>query len=53
MGGWLQQYAYRIPMSGWLIIATLGLTVLITGLTVFQQAMKAVITNPIHSLRVE
>ncbi|RAK00220.1 putative permease [Larkinella arboricola] len=53
MTGWLQQYAHRIPMSGWLLVATLVLTVLITGLTVFRQALRATLANPVHYLRVD
>ena len=53
MNGWLQQYAHRIPMNGWLLLATVGLTILITGLTVFRQVMKAAYSNPIQYLRAE
>ena len=53
MNGWLQQYAHRIPMNGWLLAATVGLTILITGLTVFRQVMKATFSNPIQYLRAE
>ncbi|GAB4017436.1 ABC transporter permease [Spirosoma koreense] len=53
MAGWLQQYAYRISMSGWLVVAALVLTGLITLLTVLRQAMKATTANPIQYLRAD
>ncbi|WP_128545870.1 ABC transporter permease [Larkinella soli] len=53
MSIWLAQYAHRIPISGWMFAGTLGLTLLLTGLTVFRQALKAVLTNPIHYLKNE
>ncbi|WP_229599974.1 ABC transporter permease [Runella sp. SP2] len=51
--GWLQQYAYRIQMSGWFLVATLGLMVAITAATIIGHAMKAVATNPVKHLRAE
>ncbi|WP_420151219.1 ABC transporter permease [Spirosoma sp.] len=53
MTGWLQQYAHRVPMTGWLLVAALGMTVFITGLTVFRQAVKAAVANPIQYLRTD
>ncbi len=53
LSGWLQQYTYRISINGWLIAGTLMLTGLITALTVWHQALKAVRSNPIHYLRNE
>lgn len=50
---WLQQYAYRISVNGWLLAGTLILTLLITGLTIARQALKAVRTNPILYLKSE
>ena len=53
MSSWLQQYAHRISMNGWVLVATLGLTMLITALTVFRQVKNAVGSNPIQYLRTE
>ena len=50
-GSWLQQYAHRITTGVWLLAATLGLTVLITALTVLGHAMKAAVADPVKYLR--
>jgi putative ABC transport system permease protein len=50
---WLQDFAYRIPMSWWIFILT-GLIALFVALcTVSFQAIKAAIANPVKSLRTE
>jgi ABC-type antimicrobial peptide transport system permease subunit len=51
--GWLQQYAHRIPMDGWLLLATLGLMAIITALTVLGHALKAAVVNPVTYLRAQ
>ena len=51
LSGWLEQYADRIAVNGWLLAATLILTGLITFVTVSRQALKAARSNPIHYLR--
>ncbi len=51
LSGWLQQYADRITLNGWLLAATLLLASLITALTIARQALKAVRANPIHTLQ--
>ncbi|MBN8820956.1 MULTISPECIES: ABC transporter permease [unclassified Spirosoma] len=53
LASWLQQYAYRISVNGWLLAGTLLLTVLITALTIYRQALKAVRTNPVLYLKSE
>ncbi|KAA2241349.1 FtsX-like permease family protein [Chitinophaga agrisoli] len=53
MHSWLQQYAYRINISGWVFVATAFLCLFITLLTVSFQAIKAAMANPIKSLRTE
>ncbi|MPR36694.1 ABC transporter permease [Salmonirosea aquatica] len=50
---WLQQYAYRITLGVWLPAATLGLTVLVTALTVLGHALRAAVANPVEYLRVQ
>jgi putative ABC transport system permease protein len=53
MHDWLQQYDYRIHISGW-IFAIAGLLALIIAVcTVSTQAIKAALTNPVKSLRTE
>ena len=53
MHQWLQAYAYRISISGW-VIAAGGLAAIIIALaTISFQAIKAAIANPVKSLRSE
>jgi putative ABC transport system permease protein len=53
MNKWLETFAYRTPLSGWLF-AFAGLIVLsIAILTVSFQAVKAAVANPVKSLRTE
>jgi putative ABC transport system permease protein len=50
---WMQDYAYRLPMSWW-VFALAGLIALgIALLTVSLLAMKAAMANPVQSLRSE
>lgn len=51
--GWLQQYAHRIQIDGWLLLATLGLMATITALTVLGHALKASVANPVVYLRAQ
>ena len=48
---WLQNYSYRMDISGWIFIAAIAGALLITVLTVSFQAINAAITNPVKSLR--
>ncbi|HKO80986.1 MAG TPA: FtsX-like permease family protein, partial [Chitinophagaceae bacterium] len=50
---WLQNYNYRIEISGWIFIAAIAGALCITLLTVSFQAIKAAIANPVKSLRTE
>lgn len=50
---WLQDFAYRIPISWWVFGAAGLAALLIALLTVSFQAIKAAITNPVKSLRSE
>jgi putative ABC transport system permease protein len=50
---WLQDFAYRVPVSWWVFIAAAGIALLIALLTVSFQAIKAAIANPVKSLRNE
>lgn len=53
MEKWLQDYTYRITISGWLFVAAIVLIILITLITVSFQSIKAAIANPVKSLRTE
>ena len=53
MDKWLQGFAYRESIPGWVfVVAGLG-AVLIAGLTISSQFIKAAIANPVQSLKVE
>lgn len=53
MHNWLQDYAYRIHIGGWIFVFA-GLTaILIALLTVSFQALKSAFMNPARSLRSE
>jgi putative ABC transport system permease protein len=53
MDKWLQDYAYRINISGWIFVTIALLTILIALVTVSYRSIKAAITNPVESLRSE
>lgn len=53
MNQWLQDYPYRISISGWIFVAAVMLATIIALLTVSFQAIKAAIANPVKSLRTE
>jgi putative ABC transport system permease protein len=50
---WLQQYAYRLPVSGWVFVAGGLAAVMIALGTVSVQAFRAAATNPVNNLRTE
>ena len=53
MNTWLQDYAYRINISWWMISVAGVIAILIALITVSFQAIKAAIANPVESLRSE
>jgi putative ABC transport system permease protein len=53
MNRWLQDFAYRINMSAWIVLAAGGSAVLIAFITVSVQSVKAALANPVESLRSE
>jgi putative ABC transport system permease protein len=53
MNQWLQNYAFRINISWWIIGLTGMVAVLIAIITVSSQAIKAAFSNPVDSLRSE
>jgi len=50
---WLQDFAYRISIQWWIFIAAGGASLIIAGVTVSAQALKAALANPVKSLRSE
>jgi putative ABC transport system permease protein len=53
MDGWLRQYPYRVTVSVWVFVATMGTAIIITLATVSWQAVRAARANPVKSLRTE
>ncbi|MEO6981323.1 MAG: hypothetical protein ABI113_23210, partial [Mucilaginibacter sp.] len=53
MHQWLQEYAYRINISWWLIAAGGVASIVIAIATISFQAIKAAIADPVKSLRSE
>jgi putative ABC transport system permease protein len=53
MNSWLQQYAYRTQISGWIFLTAGLVAILLTILTVSFQAVRAALANPVSSLREE
>jgi putative ABC transport system permease protein len=50
---WLEDYAYRIPMSWWVFVLAGILAMVIALVTVSILAFRAAVANPVKSLRVE
>ncbi len=53
MNAWLQNFAYRIEIQGWIFAMTGILAILIALLTISFQTIKAGMVNPVKSLRSE
>ncbi len=53
MNSWLQDYPYRVGIDWWIFGLTALISIVIAGLTVSFQAIKAAIANPVKSLRTE
>lgn len=53
MHQWLQDYAYRINISLWLVAAGGLVAIIIALATISLQAVRAAIANPVKSLRTE
>jgi putative ABC transport system permease protein len=50
---WLQDFAYRVTIQPWIFIIAGAACLLLAGLTVSAQSIKAAIANPVKSLRSE
>jgi putative ABC transport system permease protein len=53
MAKWLQEFAYRAPVSWWIFPVAGGAALLVAVLTISFQTAKAATANPIKSLRSE
>lgn len=53
MNQWLQDFSYRIEISWWIFALSALLAIAISILTVSQQSIRAALSNPVKSLKVE
>ena len=53
MHRWLEDFAYRIPLSWWIFALAGGAALAVAMLTITYQAYKSASANPVKSLRVE
>ncbi len=53
MEKWLANFAYRIDIQWWMLAVVSVVAVVLAGLTVGVQGVKAALANPAHSLRKE
>lgn len=53
MNRWLQDFAYRIHLSIWMFLEAGISAIIITGVVVSYQSVKAALANPVNSLRSE
>ena len=53
MSKWLEDFAYRINISGWMFVMAGSIVILIALLTISYQACKAALMDPVKSLRSE
>ncbi|HVZ97640.1 MAG TPA: ABC transporter permease [Chitinophagaceae bacterium] len=53
MHSWLNNFAYRITISWWLLAIAGSIAIVIAFVTVSFQAIKAAVANPVKSLRTE
>ena len=51
--GWLQTFAYRVNVSGWLLLGVGLAAVTVAAIAVGIQAVRAAVVNPVDSLRAE
>jgi putative ABC transport system permease protein len=53
MTRWLNDFAFRIAINGWVFLAAGCIAIVIAIATVSFQAIKAAVANPVKSLRTE
>jgi len=53
MNKWLNNFAYRIPVSWWMFAIAGGLALLIAFITISYQSIKSAVANPVKSMRIE
>jgi putative ABC transport system permease protein len=50
---WLKDFVYRINLSFWLIAFSISIILIVALLSIVKQTIKAAVTNPVESLRLE
>ena len=50
---WLKDFAYRINLSAGLIVFSISVILIVAFLSIARQTIKAAVTNPAESLRLE
>ncbi|MBC7828344.1 MAG: ABC transporter permease [Chitinophagaceae bacterium] len=53
MNNWLQDFQFRIPISPWIFILSILISIVVAAFTVGYRSIRAAIVNPIKSLRNE
>jgi putative ABC transport system permease protein len=53
MHKWLEDFAYKVPVTWWMFAVAGALSITIALITVSFQAIKAALTNPVKSLKTE
>ena len=53
MHTWLQEFAYRIEISVWLVITSAVVITIVTLITMSYKSISAAIINPVKSLKTE
>ncbi|PSL20306.1 ABC transporter permease [Chitinophaga ginsengisoli] len=53
MEKWLSNFAYRIPISGWMFVLAGVFALIVAILTVSYQALKVALTNPVKYLKAD
>jgi len=53
MHQWLQDFAYRIPISWWIFLLAAAISLVIALLTLSYQAVRSGLANPVKSLRAD
>ena len=53
INNWLQNFAYQIHINAGIFIIAIVASILIAGITIAYQAIKAGVANPVKSLRSE
>lgn len=50
---WLNDFAYRVKIGGWVFAVAIFISIIIAWITVGYKALRAAIANPVKSLRTE